>query len=300
MHISKVLQQKSSPFDLNDEFAYENWKKNKLNNYPASIEQLIVSVSDPFNLSAEEKAAMLSICQKTNMVLYQLDNVDCADKKIPTSIAAQLGMSHIDNHLCVDEDGVSPLQVSENKVRRDYIPYTNRPINWHTDGYYNTPEHTIKGMVLHCVNPAASGGNNSFVDHEIAYMHLRDKNPDFIRVLMQNDVMTIPPNDLTGEVIRPEQSGPVFSVLDDGFLHMRFTARGRNIVWKDDPLVKAAVEELVRFLNSDDSKIFHHLMQTGQGIISNNVLHKRTGFEDDVDSGLKRLIYRSRYYDRIH
>ncbi|MCP5430235.1 MAG: taurine catabolism dioxygenase TauD, partial [Chromatiaceae bacterium] len=37
----------------------------------------------------------------------------------------------------------------------------------------------------------------------------------------------------------------------------------------------------------------------GWGLISNNVLHDRSGFEDDPDPARKRLLYRARYYDRI-
>jgi hypothetical protein len=38
-------------------------------------------------------------------------------------------------------------------------------------------------------------------------------------------------------------------------------------------------------------------LQAGEGLISNNVLHNRTAFEDGP--GHRRLIYRARFYDRI-
>jgi alpha-ketoglutarate-dependent taurine dioxygenase len=69
----------------------------------------------------------------------------------------------------------------ERGERKEFIPYTDKPIRWHTDGYYNIPERTVRGMVLHCVQSAASGGENQLLDHEIAYILLRDENPDFIR-----------------------------------------------------------------------------------------------------------------------
>jgi hypothetical protein len=37
-------------------------------------------------------------------------------------------------------------------------------------------------------------------------------------------------------------------------------------------------------------------LASGWGLISNNVLHTRTGFEDGA---VPRLLYRARYYDRI-
>jgi alpha-ketoglutarate-dependent taurine dioxygenase len=78
---------------------------------------------------------------------------------------------------------------------------------------------------------------------------------------------------------------------------MRFTERKHNIIWKDNPIVSAAIEALVALLHSDSPYIFRGTLQTGQGIICNNVLHDRTGFKDDENR--TRLLYRLRYYDRI-
>jgi hypothetical protein len=38
-------------------------------------------------------------------------------------------------------------------------------------------------------------------------------------------------------------------------------------------------------------------LQPGQGLICNNVLHDRSGFDDDGEH--KRQLYRLRYYQRI-
>ena len=45
--------------------------------------------------------------------------------------------------------------------------------------------------------------------------------------------------------------------------------------------------------------IYRGTLQPGWGLISNNVLHDRSAFEDDPDPAHKRLLYRARYYDRI-
>ena len=78
---------------------------------------------------------------------------------------------------------------------------------------------------------------------------------------------------------------------------MRFTERKHNIIWKDDPIVRAAVNELSALLHSDSPQIYRGTLQTGQGLICNNVLHDRSGFEDDDTH--TRLLYRLRYYDRV-
>ncbi|MCP4933031.1 MAG: hypothetical protein GY927_02225, partial [bacterium] len=87
---------------------------------------------------------------------------------------------------------ITSLTVRDEGIRQNFIPYSNRLIKWHTDGYYNTAAEQIQTLNLHCVSPAATGGKNRLMDHEIAYILLRDKNPDYIRSLMAPDAMTIP------------------------------------------------------------------------------------------------------------
>ncbi len=236
-------------------------------------------------------------CRKTNMAIYAGPAGNDPDKAIPKSLGKQFGLTELDYNMGADDDGVTSLQVVEDKWRSGYIPYTNRPIHWHTDGYYNLPERQIHGLLLHCVSAAASGGENALLDHEIAYIHLRDKNPEYIHALMAANVMTIPPNNENGEQLRPARSGPVFSVLEDGNLHMRYTARTRSIEWSPDPLTRAAVQTLETFLDSPSPYIYRATLQPGQGLISNNVLHDRSGFDEDDEH--KRQLYRLRYYQRI-
>jgi len=146
------------------------------------------------------------------------------------------------------------------------------------------------------VSPAASGGENALLDHELAYIHLRDTDPDYIRALMAPDAMTIPANIENGVELRAERTGPVFSLLADGNLHMRYTARTRSIEWRDDPVTRAAVAALAGYLQTSP-RVLRATLQPGQGLISNNVLHDRSGFDEDDEH--KRLLYRLRYYQRI-
>jgi alpha-ketoglutarate-dependent taurine dioxygenase len=155
-------------------------------------------------------------------------------------------------------------------------------------------------VVLHCVSAAAEGGEHVYLDHEIAYLLLRDENPDYLAALMQPDAMTIPANTEAGVEIRPAQTGPVFSVEPrSGSLHMRYTARTRSILWKDDRSTRMAVGFLTELLGGESAFLFHHRLRPGEGIICNNILHKRTAFADDPETGRTRLLYRARYYDRI-
>jgi hypothetical protein len=287
----------SSPFDLDNDVAYHAWLENKMDDYPQEIEDIIVEVNDTKKLSAAEFKVIRDLVKKTNMAIYAGNTGSDPDKTIPVSLANQFGLSMPDDNRGAD-DGITALKVAGDDWRGEYIPYTNRSIHWHTDGYYNSADHQIQSLLLHCVLPAASGGENALLDPEIIYIRLRQENPDYIRVLMEPDVMMIPANiNKEGEMIRPDRYGPVFSILPDGNLHMRYTARTRSIEWKQDPLVSAAVALLHDYLHTDSPYIYRGTLQSGQGLISNNVLHDRSGFEEDDEH--KRLLYRMRYYQRV-
>ena len=288
-----------TPFDLADETAYRAWRDAKLAAYPRRIDELIVPVADPRALTAQEKRALEDCVTRANMVFYSAPHLPAADKTLPKKLGEQLGLFRLEGNYLADEDGLSSITPNEDEthVRGDYIPYTHKPINWHTDGYYNALDKRILGMSLHCAQDAETGGENALLDHEIAYIQLRDANPDYIDALMHPGAMTIPPRLDDDQISRPEQSGPVFSVdPDKGFLHMRYTARTRSIQWRDDPLTLAAVHTLTEILAHSEYTLTAR-MTPGMGLICNNILHTRSAFEDAP--GKRRLLYRGRYYDRL-
>jgi len=231
------------------------------------------------------------------MALYR-SPVVAEDKELPRALGAQLGLRQLDANWLADEDGISQIRVSaQTDGRGGFIPYTDRPIRWHTDGYYHPAGRRIRGMILHCVRPAASGGVNGLLDHELAYIALRDASPDHVQALMQPDAMTIPAREDDDGVARPAQSGPVFAVDGDGSLHMRYTARTRSIEWKADAATRAAVAALEALLAGDTPWILRTRLEPGMGLVGHNVLHERTAFRDDP--ALPRLLYRARYLDRV-
>lgn len=289
---------RSLPFSLDHAEAYRQWREKKLMDYPSSAAQLVVPIADPFKLSVQEKADLLSCFRKANMAFYRMTSGDVADKEIVRSLGAQFGLHNLDNNLRSDEDSISSLRIMPQAAGTHYIPYTNKPLNWHTDGYYNTPAEQVHGIVMHCVTEAGEGGGNRYLDPEIAYLLMRDENPDYIKAFMQPDAMTIPANVENGIEIRPAQSGPVFSADPaTGSLHMRYTARTRSIQWKGDKITHAATGFISDLLNSDSPYIFSHKLAPGEGIICNNVIHRRDAFEDAEGQG--RLLYRARFYERI-
>lgn len=313
----------ASPFDLARPEAYARWRAAKLAEHPRRAGDLIVDVADPRRLTPAEREAMLDRCRRANMVVYR-SPVRVEDKELPPLLGAQLGLHRLDANWLADEDGISSITVHEKEPptplrvgppqgdhpawggpapdgrsgpKGEFIPYTDKPIRWHTDGYYHPEGRRIEGMILHCVRNAGEGGISHLADHEMVYLALRDANPDWVRALMAPDAMTIPERTDDTGVARPAQSGPVFYVRPDGGLQMRYTARTRSIAWKDDAVTRAAVAAIEQLLGSVQPWIFRLLLEPGMGIVANNVPHERTAFTDDPQQ--PRLLYRARYLDHV-
>lgn len=287
-----------TPFDLQQDAAYRRWRDTKLAGAPRRWQDLVVDIADPRRLGDDERQALLRHCASANMAIYRSARAE-PDKGIVSAVASRLGLHRLDGNWLADEDGISPIEVApQDADRRAFIPYTDRPIQWHTDGYYQPPSRPIRAMLLHCVRSAASGGDNLLLDHEMAYIALRDTNPDWLLALMAPDAMTIPERLDDDGVARAEQPGPVFSVdPHDGCLHMRYTARTRSVVWKDDPATLAAAAFLRQLLQPGAPHVIRTRLEPGMGLVCNNVLHQRAGFVDDPLA--PRLLYRARYLDRI-
>ncbi|MDA8108878.1 MAG: TauD/TfdA family dioxygenase [Betaproteobacteria bacterium] len=285
------------PFDLEDARAYRAWRAQKLERNRAQLEAQLVEIADPHALSAPERAALLTRCSQSNFAVYACPPRAAARQDAARMLAAQLGLARLDRHHFAEDDGVSAITPGGGR-RGEFIPYTDRAIGWHTDGYYNPAVRRIRAMTLHCVRDALEGGESALLDHEVAYILLRDEDPDLIRALSAPDALIIPPR-LEGEAVaRAAGTGPVFSVdPGDGKLHMRYTARGVNIAWKDDRATSTARAALEHVLQDASPWILRLRLAPGMGIVCNNVLHARSAFRDAPEQ--HRLLYRVRSYDRI-
>jgi len=287
------------PLDLADDAAYARWRAWKLAHRPTRTEDLCVEVADPCALTPAERESMLWRIACGGVALYR-SPVDSEDRSLPRQLGAQLGVVQLDANWLADEDGISSIAVSERSDagsgRGGFIPYTDRPIRWHTDGYYHPSQRLIRAMILHCVRPARSGGVNALLDPELAYIALRDQSPAHVLALMQPDAMTIPAREDETGIARAAQTGPVFSVDGGGHLHLRYTARTRSIAWKDDAATRAAVSALEALL-TETPWVHRVRLEPGMGLVGHNVLHDRSAFIDDPAA--PRLLYRARFVDRI-
>lgn len=287
----------ASVFRLDNEAAWRRWRERKLACRPRSAAELVVEVRDPRNLTRAEHEAIVERCRRANAAIYA-SRVQDDDPQIPKRIGERLGLRTLDANLLAEGDGITRIAMNRDRSAAGFIPYTDRRMLWHTDGYYNSPSLRIRAMLLHCVRPAARGGETALFDHELAWLLLREADPRLVRALMEPDALTIPERRDDDGVARPAAIGPVFSIEPaTGDLHMRFTARRRSIQWKRDATVSAAAARLLAILDRNTSCVLRLRLEAGMGLVCNNVLHERSAFEDAP--GEPRLFLRARFVERI-
>lgn len=297
-----------NPFDLNNAATFENWANAKLGAWQKRRDEDFLGVV-PLSHDLDFENQTLSECARQikdyNFMLYRVDDGIEDAPEFVKRLAVRFGLQMLDKNLCAEEDSLTKLTVVDHHRAHSYIPYTDKAIGWHTDGYYNPMSQRVKSFILHCEQPAASGGENALLDPDMVYIYLRRKNPEYIRALMQDQAMCIPANEENGVLIRPQTCSPVFlqepsnsKDSDNVSLLMRFSKRKRHIIWQDDALTQEALHCLFEFLESDSEFIVRYRLNSGEGVVSNNVLHARTAFKDDEQH--KRVYYRARFYHPIN
>jgi alpha-ketoglutarate-dependent taurine dioxygenase len=288
----------NSPYLLENEVAYQQWRNHKLEIRARTRPTQVFSLNVQGLLADNQLADVRQQIDAHNFVIFETQDANFGKHEF-LALNRQFGLRDLDTNLGADDDKVTALHVvSESDRRAQYIPYTNRAMNWHTDGYYNPHGRRINAFALYCVNQSARGGDNYLFDHEMMYLLIRDQSTELLEALMHDDLMRIPANVQDNQVIRAEESGPVFSLQTDSCaLNMRFTSRPHNIVWKSDKRSQQALN-LVRETLMQGEAMIEIRLQAGQGIICNNILHGRQAFQDDLE-GPARLVYRARYHDAI-
>lgn len=293
-------------FTLSSQSDFDTWSKWKLSLYSADrIERLrkLIEISPDEPFQPNQRANLRQNIRDFNLTLYRINDPDNFDLAALSRLGRQFGLSQLDANLCAEDDRITIItdrsdQDSPGEHRQRYIPYSNRALGWHTDGYYNPSHQAVRSFILHCAQPALRGGANRFIDPDIVYILLRRENPDFIKALTNPEVMRIPENRGDEGRLRPETATPVFRLSSDyAVLDMRFSQRKKHIVWRDDALTREALACLNELLDSSTRWHIDYRLNAGEGIVSNNVLHQRDAFQDDADR--RRVYYRARYYSRI-
>ena len=263
------------------------WAEEKERNIPHNIDGIIVNIHDINNVKISEIDKIKETINRYNSCIYS-SKVTLKTNTNLLKFVESVGMRTYDcNNIESNEiSTITPLQ--NNKI--NYIPYTDKSLNWHTDGYYDRK--SIFSWLLHCVNPATQGGENYLLDHELALREYVLRNDD-IDNLMAEDALTIPESKDTS---RSEISTYIFSFKNPyKKLHMRFSMRKDNI--GTSPRASTAITKLKEIIENDCAKYsLTYKLQKNEGIITNNILHGREAFKDDK---VKRKLLRIRSYERL-
>ena len=264
------------------------WSAKKDLNIPSNINDLKVSISDINHVSKTEISQIKQKLTKFNCCIYA-SGTDLDDDSKIMRFAQSLGMRTFDSHN-IDDSAISTISANKDENNIRYIPYTNKGLNWHTDGYYDSKP--IFSWLLHCIEPALSGGENFLLDHELAIREYILKYDDII-YLTNNETFSIP----TDEVAKREITSNYVCDMNNEYkkLHMNFSMRKENIIVNKDS--ESAMSKLIKIIKEDCKK--YHLtykLSKSEGIVSNNILHGRNAFKDGQ---VMRKILRIRSHERL-
>jgi hypothetical protein len=280
-------------FDLGSNEDYLKWRDEKLAAYPGNVGELVVELGDMTAMTPAEKAKILETVERANMCVYTAGSAEPGMSSL-LALGKQLGVSHTDKsarHAQSDE-------LTDSGILNRAIPFSTRHCNWHTDATYYGSDNTIQALFLLCKRPAVEGGSNKVLDHEMLYIQLRDKDPGALEVLMNKDCFNYR-NPATGE-IDLHRGGKVFWTNADGHLCHRFSFRKTDMAWSGDSDVAAAGHVLESLISDGSAYVIEGRLESGMGLISNNVLHTRERLVDSNDAAKKRLLFRARFYDRVN
>ena len=263
------------------------WAEEKERNIPHNIDGIIVNIHDINNVKISEIAKIKETINKCNSCIYS-SKIALKSNTNLLKFVESVGMRTYDRNN-IESNEISTITPLENN-KINYIPYTDKSLNWHTDGYYD--KKSIFSWLLHCVHPATNGGENYLLDHELALREYVLRYDD-INNLMSEDALTIPESKDTS---RSEISTYIFSIKNQyKKLHMRFSMRKDNI--GTSPKAGDAVTKLKQTIENDCAKYsLTYKLQKNEGIITNNILHGRKAFKDDK---VKRKLLRIRSYERL-
>ncbi len=289
--------------DLSSQKAYKSWVYSKRTAYDRRLRGDFESITRLYGsqrFSIDSLSIIHAHVASYNFALYSVQDPISDHLALLKDLGQQLGLKDLDQNLCANEDRITRL-TDEGPKAGHYIPYTNKAIGWHTDGYYNPLHQRVLSFILHCEQSAAEGGESRLLDPDMVYIHLRDHNPRYISALSSPRVMCIPENRQHGELLREQTCTAVFMQEGAGdgqaALAMRYSGRKHNIIWADDGLTTEALACLTEFIDSSSPYHVRYRLKPGEGVICNNVLHARSAFSDNAHNN--RVYYRARYYNRI-
>lgn len=281
---------------------YQAWKKDRLLQH----DQQLAGANKTQYLSSllnhkSDHAALVAIIRNVRSFGYAIYQWTDTPTDIASSVSklnATLGLTTSDQGVMRDNSNLSLLTDQSGTDRGRFIPYTSRAMGWHTDGYYNAPDKSIRSFTLHCMQPAATGGALSLMDYELLLIAVYDADPALIKLLSHPHSMTLPANKDNLGHDRPDQHVPVFFSYKDGLAGVRFTTRTKNIQWRNTE-THAAATQVIEIIKSQENRHHNVRLISGQGLVTRNILHRREPFKDDPELANRQML-RGRYLQALN
>jgi len=293
--------------------AYRSWRESRLAHQAEQTAgkalfaplPCIETLSQPLETS---RAILKDLCeqvQRHGFALYRWQTNPADPINATAALNRLLGLAESQSDAgVVNKAGLSLLSDRQGESIGRFIPYSNRAMNWHTDGYYNDMDSAVRCFTLHCVNAASDGGSLSLMDYELLLIALYDEDPALVEHLSHPQAMMLPANKDGEGHDRPDRHVPVLYTYSNSTnpavgmavgmaLGMRFTARGKNIQWRNDE-TRHAMQRVLEMIEEKQDWQHTVTLQSGEGVITRNVLHRRESFSDSAEQS-QRQILRGRY-----
>ncbi len=279
--------------------AYLQWREHRLQLQSDWRNTEPLALSPALNTTADAQSLSI-LCEQVRdygFAVYQWTRTSADINNDVARLYAGLSLTTTDSGVVSDKNGLSLLSDMSGTPRGRFIPYTSRAMGWHSDGYYNAPEKALRCFTLHCVQPAAQGGELSLLDDHLLLIALADENPGMVALLSSKNAMTIPANKDDVGHDRPDRATAVLFNHADGSPGTHFTTRTTNIRWQSTDTMAAArrMTELI-----DQHKDWHYTvrLQPGQGIVTRNILHRREAFTDSSGAPPRQML-RGRFLQAV-
>jgi hypothetical protein len=285
-----------APFDgLSDE--YQVFRKTQLNlSQQQQSERIRIHRFGDNAESAQTTDCLDQLCAdfvNQGFAMYEWNKSAENPRQREVRLHAKLGLSQPDSGIISGDDNLSLLEDKTGTSFSRFVPYSNRQMNWHTDGYYNAQTEPVRCFTLYCIEQAASGGELTMMNNALLLIALYDENPNWVAALAHPEAVLFPANKDEEGHHRPDRKTAVFSMYDDGQLNTRFTTRTRNIQWRT-PETELAAKTASKLIDNNPQWHTRVRLEKNQGLITANLLHKREAFIDEQTVG-RRQILRGRY-----
>ena len=101
---------------------YNQWVEEKLESFTPKIDDLMVEITNPLNLTKSEKSRIKTLIKNYNMAFYNISRKFRDTGKSLLSLSQEIGLGDYELDSKSDENGLTPIKASsKEKIEDEYI-----------------------------------------------------------------------------------------------------------------------------------------------------------------------------------